>query len=320
MKGFYVFVVIALCGMNACKSPNEFCKGHWALNPSLDSALTYLNSDSDYVFLLVRDSSEISANLDSFLIHNPCFKDSIQQSFTQIVEYYLPPKTKKKSLGRKIVDFKNEHKLELPFALIIGRNDTVFSYSSLLNDVSTHQSIDSSFRYLLSEIKNPSLRNDISFLSGESASKYRPSYYSWTQEVKAYVELDVEHNKLLVQVHNPNKVRIIANGTHQRDYLTPIYLIWENDSISIPEVQWKSEVYSFKDAFLNKGYSAYTDSVILGEIQLSPGSPLNIQYYSGILSYSAYLPKRKSSLNSIQTELIFKKKDSLETGINLKEI
>lgn len=295
---------IGICGtflfflLYSCSDNKENCVGELSYATSMDSAITKIANSNDYVLLIVKDSSEQSAKVDTFFQKNPCWKDSISFQFTSIVSFQIADKFKKKSFDRVLTDFKKEHHLSFPYALVLGMNDTVFAFTSLLPNSSSTMLLDSAWSYLLAEKRNPLIRADYTFLHGEKMAYNTPSYYSWTKEINATLSYDEKGHKLRLEISNPQRIRIVSEGTNQRDYMTPLHVLSEDDSIAVPRFTWLSVPSSFRDDFLKKSYLAYTDSIIIGEAILPESSNSTLPYNLKV-SYSAYIPKRKAMINSM---------------------
>lgn len=301
MRKFIVVLFVSIVVLSSCSVKQDVCDSKMTYSNSYDSSLFHLKSSDDFLLLIVRDSTEKSSVIDSFFTQNLCWVDSLNNTFKSIVSHSLPSIIKKKTFDKVLVDFQKEHKLSLPFAVAIGQNDTVFTFISLKPKYSTKFNLDSVWTDLIFEIRNENLRNDYTFLHGSEKDKYlTPSYHSWTKEVVAFKFYDEKEHKLIIELRNPNKIRIIADGTNQRDYMTPLRIIFDEDSISSPSFKWITPAHVFYDDFLKKNYQAYTDSIIIAEAILGEEMFTNLNAYPIRISYSAYLPKRKVMLNSIQ--------------------
>lgn len=300
MRKYTIILFVILSVLSSCSTEQPSCDSKITYSESLDSSLALIENSNDFILLIVRDTTEISQVVDSFFTKNNCWVDSLNKEFKAIVSHSLPAKIKKKSFDKILVDFQNEHKLSLPFAVALGQNDTVFTYISLKTNHNTQFVLDSVWMDLISEIRSDNLRDDYTFLHGAEKEKYlTPKYHSWVKEIVAFKSYNEKEHKLILEIHNPNRVRIVAEGTNQRDYMTPLHILMDDDSIPIPFFKWTSQTQTYYDDFLKKNYHAYTDSVIFAEAHLEEGVPTSLETYPIRVSYSAYLPKRKVMVNSV---------------------
>ncbi len=300
MRKYAIVLVVMLSILGSCNVEQQSCDSKINYSVSLDSSLTLIENPNDFILLVVRDSTESSMVLDSFFTKNSCWVDSLNNQFKAIVSHTLPAKIQKKSFDKVLVEFQKEHKLSLPYAVALGQNDTVFTYISLKAKHNTQFALDSVWMDLISEIRSVNLRDDYTFLHGAEKEKFlTPSYHNWVKEIIAFKSYNEKEHKLILEIHNPNRVRIVAEGTNQRDYMTPLQILIEDDSISAPHFKWTSLTHSFYDDFLKKNYQAYTDSILVAEAILQEGVPSSLDAYQIRISYSAYLPKRKVMVNSV---------------------
>lgn len=298
--------LICICSLIwfSCNSSQNSCDGKWQYARDIDSSLASLSAYSDYVLLIVDDSAAHSTRLDSHLNAFPCLADSVQQAFKAIHRISPATDAPKGSLSAQLKQFQKEHKLILPYGLILGRNDSVFSFTSFGSATDAYTQLEEGLTFLLSEIHNPNLRNDISFLSGKEDRKWLyPAYYKWVSEIYATGAYDAEKHVFLVSLFNPKKQRIISDRGNAREYMQGLRIVWDTDSLSELNFQWLNTPRLFKDPVLNKSYYAYTDSLIQAQLSLPSEMKFDSDLWPSYLVFSAYLPRRDVAIDAIRLEI-----------------
>lgn len=310
MKKLCLLPCLLLCWF-ACGPRAEECTtfGPLRLSDSLDHALRAVKSDSQFVLLQVLDSSEASQaflqRLDSF----PCLRYKLHNGFAGHYRVNIH-RAVKRSAAYVYKEFASDHGLKAPFFILLGRSDTVFSFTEIFDPQWSRDSTsaaDSALAFMLREQANPQLRNDITFLhTREKEKQLTPKYYAWIRSISASGTIAETREKTLIlriEIRNPDRFRIVAPGTDQRSYLAPLRLEWEGDSLRPGPVQWLNEAQSFRDPFLQKNYLAYTDSLITGEALLPYAREVLPETLEGHLIFSVYVTSRKVAVNSVDLPL-----------------
>jgi|GEM_PF-1379876 len=310
MKKLCLIPCLLLCWF-ACGPRTEECAGFGplTLSDSLEHALRAVKSDSQFVLLQVLDSSEASKTFLQRLDSVPCLRYKLQHGFAGHYRVNIH-KAAKRSAAYVYKEFAADHSLQAPFLILLGRSDTVFSFTEIFDPQwgrDTASAADSALAFMLREQADPRLRDDITFLHTREKEKLlTPKYYTWIRSISASGSLVETREKtfiLRIEIRNPDRFRIVAPGTDPRSYLAPLRLEWEGDSLAPGPVQWLNEAQGFRDPFLQKNYLAYTDSLITGEILLPYGPGALPGTIDGHVVFSVYVTPRKVAVNSVDLPL-----------------
>jgi len=279
--------------------------GSLPLKDSLSQALAELRSDSQFVLLQVTDSSAASMRFIRQLDSTACLRYALGNAFAAHYRVNIANVPRRSPL-QIYQEFAAEHALKPPFLLLLGRSDTVFAFTEVYAEewrADTLSAPDSAIAFMQREQQNPNLRDDYTFLQAKEKEKLlTPKYYAWIRSLSVSGSLSETRDKktlLRIEIHNPERFRIVAPGTDQRSYLAPLRTEWDSDTLVFPPLQWLSEAQSFRDAFLQKNYMAYTDSLIAAEVLLQYSLAQLPAGIGGHVILSVYVPPRKVAVNSV---------------------